>query len=1010
DAIPDLSENQVIIMTEWMWQTPKNVEDQLTYPLTVSMQGLAGVRTIRATSMLGLSMVTVIFEDNVGIYFARDRVSERLRLIQAELPEGVTPILGPDATGVGHVFLYTLESDRHTLTELRTMQDFIVRYGLQSLPGIAEVSSVGGYVKSYQVILDPKKLIQYDIGIMEVMESLKAANNNVSGKVVDTGGREVAIQGIGFFQGTSDIASTVIGEKADGIPLTVEDIGEVRISGLFRRAILADAEEEKVGGVVVMRYGGNPLKVIEAVKEEIPRLEQLLPEGVTIRPFYDRSHLIRGAISTVRESLLEEMIITAIVLGLFLWNISSTFIIAAGLSVGVLITFIFMSIAGVPSNIMSLGGIIIAIGAMVDADIVICENIFARLSKHPPQNSVERLRRITEATLEVAKPIIPAMIIIILSFAPIFALQGMEGKLFSPLAFTNVFGMAGALLAAVFLVPILCMFFLGGKLHPDEKIPLVRFLQRTYRPAIAWALKKRKTVLGIAGALGMVGFLAALNIGSEFMPPLDEGSLWYMPITVPDVTEERAQEILLATNKIIAGFPEVAMVVGKAGRSTTPTDPSPLAMFETFITLKPKSEWRRGMTRDKLIGEMHDALQFENVWNGFTQPIIGRIDMLTTGIRTQLGVKIFGEDPIRLEKIAIQIEEILTGIPGAVDTAAIRTMGLQYLNIDLKEELLAQSGIEKGEALAMISAGVGGELVTRTIEGRERYGVEVRLAQAYRQDIEDVRSLPLMGSRGNTVLLGSIADIRMVDGPAEIQSENGVLRAVVQTNVRGRDIGSFVKEAEQTLQEQLELPRGYRYSWSGQYENQQRATKRLLVVVPLALLLMTTLLYFTYRDVWLTGMVLLTIPLGLVGGVLSLFLGGMNFSVAVWVGFISLFGNAVETGTVIVVYLENAFRERFGLPLIEGEYEEKVEQKPVTREGIREAVIEGATRRLRPILMTALASVFGLLPLLFSTGPGADVQRPLALVVAAGLTTSIFLALFVIPVLFTMIRERNVSA
>jgi Cu(I)/Ag(I) efflux system membrane protein CusA/SilA len=1010
DAIPDLSENQVIIMTEWMGQTPRNVEDQITYPLTVSMQGLAGVRTIRASSMLGLSMVTVIFEDDVGIYFARDRVSERLRLIQAELPPGVTPILGPDATGVGHVFLYTLESDRHTLTELRSMQDFIVRYGLQSLPGVAEVSSVGGYVKTYQVILDPKKLEQYDIGIMEVMETLRAANNNVSGKVVDTGGREVAIQGIGFFQGTADIASTVIGRKADGMPLIVEEIGEVRVSGLFRRAILADAEEEKVGGVVVMRYGANPLAVIEAVKKEIPRLMPLLPEGVTIRPFYDRSTLIRGAIATVREALFEEIIITTVVLGLFLWNVSSTLIIAAGLSVGVLITFIFMYLAGIPSNIMSLGGIIIAIGAMVDADIVICENVFARLSRHPPRSVAERLRCITEATLEVARPIIPAMLIIILSFAPIFALQGMEGKLFSPLAFTNVFGMAGALLAAVFLVPILCVFFLGGALRADEQIPLVRFLQNIYRPALEWALRKRRTVLGIAGALGIAGLLVTMNIGSEFMPPLDEGSLWYMPITVPDVTEERAQEILLATNKIIAGFPEVAMVVGKAGRSTTPTDPSPLAMFETFITLKPRSEWRRGMTRDRLIAEMNGALEFKDVWNGFTQPIIGRIDMLTTGVRTQLGVKIFGEDPVRLEEFAIRIEEILTGIPGAADTAAIRTMGLRYLDVDLEEELLAQHGIAKGEALAMISAGVGGELVTRTIEGRERYGVEVHLEQAYRQDLEDVRSLPLMGSRGATVLLGSIATIRTVDGPAEIQSENGILRAIVQTNVRGRDIGSFVEEAEETLRKTLELPRGYTYAWSGQYENQQRAAKRLLVVVPLALLLMTALLYFTYRDVWLTGMVLLTIPLGLVGGVLALFLGGTNFSVAVWVGFISLFGNAVETGTVIVVYLENAFREHFGLPLIEGEYEEHVEPKPVTRDGIREAVIEGATRRLRPILMTALASVFGLLPLLFSSGPGADVQRPLALVVATGLTTSVFLALFVIPVLFTMIRERLVAA
>ncbi|MEK7563269.1 MAG: efflux RND transporter permease subunit, partial [Patescibacteria group bacterium] len=541
DAIPDLSENQVIIMTEWMGQTPRNVEDQITYPLTVSMQGLAGVRTIRATSMLGLSMVTVIFGDDVGIYFARDRVSERLRLIQAELPSGVTPILGPDATGVGHVFLYTLESDRHTLTELRSMQDFIVRYGLQSLPGIAEVSSIGGYVKTYQVILDPKKLEQYDIGIMEMMESLKEANNNVSGKVVDTGGREVAIQGIGFFQGTSDIANTVIGEKADGMPLTVEEIGEVRVSGLFRRAILADAEEEKVGGIVVMRYGANPLEVIEAVKEEIPRIVQLLPEGVTIRPFYDRSNLIRGAIATVQESLFEEVVIVAVVLGLFLWSVSSTLIITIGLLVGVLITFIFMYFAGISSNIMSLGGIIIAIGAMVDADIVICENIFARLSRTPPRTVAERLQIITDATLEVARPIIPAMLIIILSFAPIFALQGMEGKLFSPIAFTNVFGMVGALIAAVFLVPTLCVFFLGGTLRPDERIPLLRFLQKIYCPALAWALRRRKTVLGIAAALGVAGILVTANIGSEFMPPLDEGSLWYMPITVPDVTEERAQ-------------------------------------------------------------------------------------------------------------------------------------------------------------------------------------------------------------------------------------------------------------------------------------------------------------------------------------------------------------------------------------------------------------------------------------------------------------------------------------
>ncbi|OGJ71346.1 hypothetical protein A2424_03645 [Candidatus Peribacteria bacterium RIFOXYC1_FULL_54_13] len=1010
DAIPDLSENQVIVMTEWMGQNPKNIEDQITYPIVVSMQGLAGVKNIRAISMLGVSMVTVIFEDDVGIYFARDRVSERLNLVRSQLPAGVMTVLGPDATGVGHVFLYTLESDRHSLTELRSLQDFVVRYALQGIPGVAEVASVGGYKKAYQVTLDPQKLQQFGVSIAQVMEEVRMANNNVSGKVVDTGGREVAIQGVGFFQSPEDIANTVIGMKMNGMPLTITDVGEVEVSGLFRRAILADHEEEKVGGVVVMRYGGNPLEVIGQVKQKIEELQSSLPEGVTIRPFYDRTGLIRGAIATVSEALLEEIIITAIVLGLFLWHVRSTLIITIGLTVGVLITFIFMALAGVPSNIMSLGGIIIAIGAMVDADIVICENAFARLMRRPPRSESERMTTVIEATLEVAKPIIPAMIIIILSFAPIFALTGIEGKLFSPLAFTNVFGMAGALLAAVFLVPILCMFFLKGSLRPDEQIPLVRFLQRYYRPLLTWSLDHRRTVLTVAGTLGLIGILAALRIGSEFMPPLDEGSVWYMPIAVPDVSEERAQELLLATNRIIAQFPEVAQVTGKAGRSDTATDPSPLAMFETFITLKPRSEWRKGMTKEKLVAEMNRAIKFDNLWNSFTQPIIGRIDMLSTGIRTALGVKIFGDDPVKLEELAIEVEALLNGVPGAADTVAIRSTGLRYLDIDLDDALLAQHGVSKGEALETIAAGVGGEVVTRTIEGREKYDVQIRLKQAYRQDIEDIKSLPIQGMNGTQVLLGSIARIALINGPAMINSENGVLQAIVQSNVRGRDIGSFVKEADQVLQKELKLPVGYRYSWSGQYENQQRAKQRLLIVIPLAILLMFVLLYLTYKDFLLSGMVMLTIPLGLVGGVLTLFLARYNFSVAVWVGFISLFGNAVETGAVIIAYLENAFREQFGLPLIEGEYAEHVEQRPITREGIREAVLGGATRRLRPILMTAMASVFGLVPLLVSTGPGADVQRPLALVVAVGLTTSVFLALVVLPVLFAMLRERQIPA
>ncbi|MBT4119852.1 MAG: efflux RND transporter permease subunit [Candidatus Peribacter sp.] len=994
DAIPDLSENQVIIMTEWTGQTPRNIEDQITYPLTVSMQGLAGVRDIRASSMLGVSMVTVIFHDNIDIYFARDRVSERLSLVQAQLPLGVTPILGPDATGVGHIFMYTLESDTHTLTELRSLQDFVVRYSLQSVPGVAEVASVGGYKKTYEVILNPQKLQQFNLRITQVMDAIRMANNNVSGKVIDTGGREVAIQGIGFFEKIEEIGSTVVGKRSDGMALTVTDIGEVRESGMFRRAILANEEKEKVGGVVVMRYGENPLKVIDAVKERIKTLEESLPDGVTIKPFYDRTDLILSAIATLRSVLTQELIITTVILGLFLWHMGSTAITAIALIMGVLMTFIFMRLFGIPSNIMSLGGIAIAIGTMVDAAIVISENAYRKLLENPPKTLADRVARIKEATLEVGKPIVFAIFIIILSFAPIFTLTGQEGKLFTPLAYTNLFAMLGALIAALFLVPTLSVFFLKGKLRNDDEIPIVQWLQNKYKPILLLALARRRLTLGIAGALAVIGFGAMTQIGSEFMPPLDEGTLWYMPISLPDVSEERAQELLIATNKIISEIPEVQMVVGKAGRADTATDPAPLAMFETFITLKPKSEWRRGMTKEKIIREMNTNIQFDNLWNSFTQPIIGRIDMLSTGIRTTLGVKFFGDDPVKLEALAIEAEAILSGVLGAADTVAIRTTGLRYLDIDLKDDLLAQHSIMKMDALKTIAAGVGGAMITKTIEGREQYGVQVRLQQAFRQDVEDIKSLPLQGMNGERVLLSSVADIKMTDGPAVIHSENGILRSVVQTNVRGIDMASFVKKADARLESELTLPQGYSYEWAGQYENQLRAKQRLSIVIPLVLFVIFLLLYLTYKDLSLVSIVMLTIPLSLVGGVIALFIADFNFSVAVWVGFIALFGNAVETGTVIVVYLENAFKERFA-------------NAAITKAGIHEAVVSGSLLRLRPILMTAFTSVIGLIPMIASTGTGAEVSRPLALVVMSGLTTSVLLTLIVLPVLFAMLRERQ---
>lgn len=1010
DAIPDLSENQVVVMTEWTGQSPRNIEDQITYPLTVSMQGLAGVRDIRASSMLGVSMVTVIFDDDTDIYFARDRVSERLSLAQMQLPMGVTPILGPDATGLGHIFMYTLESENHTLTELRSLQDFTVRYELQSVTGVAEVGSVGGYRKTYEVVLDPIKLQQFGLRIGQVMDAIKKGNNNVSGKVLDTGGREVAIQGIGFFQSPDDISNIVIGMRADGMALTITDIGEVRTSGLFRRAILADGREEKVGGIVVMRYGENPLAIIDAVKEKIVEVEKSLPEGVSIQPFYDRTSLILSAIETLRSVLTQELIITAVVLSLFLWHLGSTVITAIALILGVLMTFIFMRLFGIPSNIMSLGGIAIAIGTMVDSAIVISENAYRKLLKFPPKSPQERVQRILEATLEVGRPIVFAIFIIILSFLPIFSLEGMEGKLFAPLAFTNVFAMFGALIAALFLVPLLSTFLLRGKLREDNDIPLVKWLQEKYEPILLSALAHRRRTLSIVAVLIVIGAGAMTRIGSEFMPPLNEGSIMYMPITVPDVSEERAQELLLQTNKIISRFPEVKTVVGKAGRADTATDPAPLAMLETFITLKPKKEWRKGITKEKLIFEINKATRTDKLWNSFTQPIIGRIDMLSTGIRSQIGVKIFGDDPERLEKIAIEIEGMLGHVAGAADTVAIRTMGLRYLDIELDDELLAQHGIPKGDALMTVAAGVGGAMVTNTIEGRERYGVHVRLKQSFRQDIEDVKSLPLHGAHGTQVLLSSVADIRLVDGPAVIKSENGVMTAVVQTDVSGIDVLSFVKKAQKYLDTHLELPDGYSVEWAGQYENQIRAKKKLAWVVPIVILIIFILLFMTYKDLSLVSIVMLMIPLSLVGGVIALFIADYNFSVAVWVGFIALFGNAVETGVVIIVYLENAFRSQFGLPSMEeeGEFIEDPEQ-PITKEGIQAAVLEGATLRLRPILMTAFTSIIGLMPMLITTGTGAEVQKPLALVVVTGLSTSIFLSLIVLPVLFAMLRERQIT-
>ncbi|MBP9708824.1 MAG: efflux RND transporter permease subunit [Oligoflexales bacterium] len=1013
DALPDLSENQVIVMTEWPGQSPTNIEDQISYPLTVSFQGLPGVKAVRGSSQVGLSMITVIFEDSVPYYFARDRVSERLRLISAELPAEVMPVLGPDATGLGHIFMYTLESETHSVTDLRTIQDFTVKYALQSVDGVAEVASVGGYLKTYQILVDPVKLAQYQIPLMDIMEKVQNSNGNVSGKVITTGEKEVAIQGFGFFQSLDSLKQLVIQERADGLPLQLSDIATVRDSGAYRRSILADETGEKVGAIVVMRFGENPLKVIEGVKVRIAEIEKSLPEGVTIKPFYDRTNLIKGAIHTMSRVIVEEMIVTAIILAIFLYHFGATFITNIGLLVGVILTFIFMYAFGIPSNIMSLGGVAISIGTMVDAAIVITENIYRKLLIHKPANFSQKLKLVQEATLEVGRPILFAILITIVSFIPIFSLSGMEGKLFTPLAWTHLFGLTGALISALFLVPLLALYFIRGKLHEDNEIKFVAYLQKLYTPILKGALHNRKRQMAIVSIFAVLSFFLAFRIGSEFMPPLNEGTLLYMPITMPDISEQRAQEMLIATNKIIASFPEVESVMGKAGRASTATDPSPLSMTETVINLKPQEEWRDGMTKEKLIQEMNKKIKIENLWNGFTQPIIGRIDMISTGVRTQVGVKIYGDDPLKLEKYAIEAENILSLVPGAANVVAVRSNGLKYLNITLNEEKLAQFKVPREEVLNIISSGIGGEIVATTIEGRKRFGIEVRFAQNYRQNIEDIRSLLVSSESGTLVTLESVADVSFENGPAMISSEGGLITSVVQMNVAGTDLGSFVNEAKQVLDKKLELPPGYYVEWTGQYEHQLRAKSTLQWVVPAVLLVIFILLYLAYKDLGLVGIIMLTIPLSLSGGLIGLFLAGYNFSVAVWVGFITLFGTAVSMSVIKVVYLENAYRMKFGIPIIEGEgaahITEQKDPQVITKEGIEEAIVEGATFRLRPILMTALVTIIGLIPMLTSHGTGAEVTKPLAVVLIGGLISSVIMTLSLVPVLFAYLRGKNVG-
>jgi copper/silver efflux system protein len=999
DAIPDLSDNQVIVFTDWPGHSPQEVEDQVTYPLTTNLQGLASVRVVRSQSAFGFSMIYVVFEDDVDLYFARTRVLERMSLLAKSLPIGVIPTLGPDATGVGHVFWYTVESPTHSLSELRSLQDWFIRYQLNAVPGVAEVASVGGYVQQYQVDVDPNRLRAYNLPLSAVVSAVRDSNLNVGGNVIESNGAWLIVRGIGLIKSVDDVKRIVVGDS-NGVPIYVDQIANVQIGHAFRVASLVKGTQEAVGGVIVARTGVNTKNVIDAVKARIAQIEPGLPQGVTIVPFYDRSDLIEQTVGTLRTALIEEIALVTLAHIIFLMHFRSILIVTLPLPLAVLLSFLGMYYSGISSNIMSLAGIAIAIGVLVDAGIVVTENAF-RFLEQGGVDASDRTRvweTVRDSTRLVGRPVFFSMAIILLAFIPVFALTGQEGKLFHPLAFTKTFAVLAATVIAVTLVPVLCTLLLGGKFHPEEANPVMRLLRGAYRPVLRSALAHRALTITAAAILFVGALVLARGIGSEFMPPLNEGDLMFMPIADPSISLEENTKIAARQNAALMAFPEVAYVVAKVARADTSTDPAPLNMTETIVHLKPKELWRPGMTLDRLRAAMGQAVQLPGVSNIWTMPIINRIDMLTTGIRSEVGVKIYGTDLIVLEESARKVADTVRRVPGASNVYPEQVTSGQYLNIEVDRGAAARYGIGVGDIQQVIETAVGETTLTTTIEGRQRFPVRVRYAPEYRADPQALGQVLVASSNGAQIPLSQVTRIEHARGPAMISSENGLLLATVLLNVQGRDVGGFVEEARATVARDVALPSGYYVGWSGRWENQERARARLQIVVPIVLLVIFVLLYFTYHSALEAAHVVLAVPFALTGGVYLLWLLGYNFSVAVWVGFIALFGTAVQTGVVMVIYLEEAVerkRRELGGTL--------------TRAGLMDAVMEGALLRLRPKVMTVSTVIAGLLPIMWSTRAGAEVMKPLATPVLGGMVSSLLHVLIVTPVIFFWVRERRLG-
>ncbi len=996
DAIPDLSDVQVIVYTEYPGQAPQVVEDQVTYPLTTSMLSVPKSKVVRGFSFFGASFVYVIFEDGTDIYWARSRVLEYLNSVTGRLPRGVTPTLGPDATGVGWVYQYAVLAKNRSLEELRTIQDWYLRYQLTKAHGVAEVGSVGGFVKQYQVVLDPRKLQAYGISPARITQVIRDSNRDVGGRVVEMTETEYMVRGKGYLRGISDLETLVV--KADkGTPVLLRDVARVELAADERRGFTElNGEGEVVAGIAMARYGQNALEVIHNIKEKLAEIAPGLPQGVTVETVYDRSDLIHRAIDNLKTTLIEESIVVALVCVLFLMHVRSALVAILMLPVGVLIAFTLMHWLGLNSNIMSLGGIAIAIGAMIDAAIVMIENAHKHIERAPPETP--RLQLIIDACKEVGPALFFSLLIITVSFLPVFTLEAQEGRLFQPLAYTKTFSMAGAALLSITLVPVLMLLFVRGKIMPERKNPVNRFLIWIYRPVIAGVMQWKKMTILVALLVLGVTIYPLSKIGNEFMPTLNEGTLLYMPATLPGLSVTKAAEIMQTQDKIIKSFPEVASVFGKAGRANTATDPAPIEMFETVINLKPESEWRTGMTIDKLVAELDKAVQLPGVSNAWTMPIKARTDMLSTGIRTPIGIKVFGKDLGEMEKLAKDIEAVVKTVPGTTSAYAERITGGYYLNIEPDRQALARYGLAIGDLQEVIGSALGGEMITTTVEGRERFGVITRYPRELRSDPDTIaRQVLVPTMSGALIPLGQLAHISLDKGPPSIRTENALLSAYIFVDIRDRDIGSYVADAQKAVREQVKFQPGYYATWSGQFEYMQRAQAKMKIVIPLTLLIIFVLLYLNFHRLTETLIVMLSVPFSLVGGVWLMYWLGYNMSVAVAVGFIALAGVAAETGVIMLIYLDHAYQSL--------KMQRNAEGKPFFVVDLYAAVMEGAVERVRPKMMTVVAIMAGLLPIMWGSGTGSEVMRRIAAPMVGGMVSSTLLTLIVIPAIYALVKE-----